>query len=462
MRAVEEFTRKHYWYALFVLIASLKLLYAPLASEDLFIWVASGLKMIDIGQFISQDYFTVHHNLVFSYPAQLSNLFYGLIFRLGGSSLLFVWLRMLGVFFVIFIYKKYLNQIEKNIWNLLLAISFIFGVFYMIDRPQYLAFFPAVMTFCFLDKKLENIKDKFFFFALVIFWSNVHSSVLILLPILITRFFVEWSLKRYSDLKQSLIKIILFLVGICMTPIGLNIFTYFYSTFVLSSGRFTGEWRGLLFYHDKMFVGLMLILIFYLFFKLRKNGKFKNYLLTGYFILPIMTLVSVRHAVFFCLINFIVFSKFELWISGKNILKSSFSTILLSLMLAISLFLLFLNWKENQFLDEHYDRAMIHYLKTEKNLRIYHDVDGGLLSVFLYQNNNKYFIDARNIIFSDEMYRDYAALKSGREILEMIRKYDFDTFIIRKQNDLIIKTLNEMGWVKKFEGDKTVLFKKRA
>jgi hypothetical protein len=75
MRAVEEFTRKNYWLALLVMISSLKLIYAPLVTEDLFIWVAAGLKMIDLGQFISQDYFTIHHGLTFVYPSQLSNLF---------------------------------------------------------------------------------------------------------------------------------------------------------------------------------------------------------------------------------------------------------------------------------------------------------------------------------------------------------------------------------------------------
>ena len=112
-----------------MIVSSLKLFYAPLVSEDLFIWVAAGLKMIDLGQFISHDYFTIHHGLTFVYPAQLSNLLYGMIFKIGGSTLLFVVLRLIGIFFLFYIYQKHLKQVEKYMeftlghfiyfWNLL-------------------------------------------------------------------------------------------------------------------------------------------------------------------------------------------------------------------------------------------------------------------------------------------------------------------------------------------------------
>lgn len=462
MRAVEEFTRKNYWLALLVMISSLKLIYAPLVTEDLFIWVAAGLKMIDLGQFISQDYFTIHHGLTFVYPSQLSNLLYGMIFKIGGSTLLFVVLRLIGIFFLFYIYQKYLKQVEKNIWNLILAISFIFGIFYMIDRPQYLAFVPALMAFSLLDDSQFDLKAKIYFLAIIIFWSNIHSSVLILIPVLGSRIILETLFYDLKKLKVTLSKLILLIIGICVTPIRFDIFKYLFSTFMLSSKRFNGEWRGLLIYQDKFLVITILLIMFYLFAMLFKTKQLKAYILSGYFILPVMTFISVRHAVFFCLVNFIIFNQYRLWINGKNILESTKSTLVLSLLFSLSIYLLMLNWKENHFLDEHYDASLISYMRNESNLQIYHEIDGGLLSALLFENNNKYFIDARNIIFTDEMYRDYSLLKQNLEIPRLIKKYGFDTFIVKKKNTKMIQVLLELGWQKKFEGDKTILFLKRA
>jgi len=462
MRAVERFTRTHYWAALFVIVSSLKLFYAPLVSEDLFIWVAAGLKMIDLGQFISHDYFTIHHGLTFVYPAQLSNLLYGMIFKIGGSTLLFVVLRLIGIFFLFYIYQKHLKQVEKNIWNLLWVISFIFGIFYMIDRPQYLAFFPAMMAFSFLDESQFDLKAKIYFLAIIIFWSNLHSSVLILIPVLGCRAVAETLIYDLRKLKITISKLLLLIVGICVTPIRLDIFKYLFSTFMLSSKRFNGEWRGLLAYQDKFLVIIILLIMFYLLAMLLKTKQLKEYLLSGYFILPVMTFISVRHAVFFCLVNFIIFNQYRLWITGKNILENTKSTFVLGVLFSLSIYLLIVNWKENHFLDENYDATLIGLMRSENNLHVYHEIDGGLLSAFLFQNNNKYFIDARNIIFTDEMYRDYSLLKQNLEISKLINKYGFDTFIVKKENTKMIQVLLDLGWQKKFEGDKTILFKKRA
>jgi hypothetical protein len=453
---VDRFSPKIYLITLFIILSALKLFYSPLITGDLFIWVASGLKTLELKSFDLVDSFSIHQNLFINYPSTLSNILYGFVFKIGGTLGLFIFTRLIGIFFILYLAKNYLKSIPENFYNLLLAVGSVVGAFYMLDRPAYLAF---VLVAAFIDHILSHEKkvNLFYVFGLSSFWCNIHPSVLIILPFLFYRILIFKNLK-------SLLIFISALLGIICNPIGLKIFKYGYDTMTISSKRFEGEWSSFLDFHDPSYAVLFLILTLFLLIQLIRLNKWKEYLKSGLIVFWVFCLMSARHFILFSVIFIPTISYFNLWIKQNNIQIKARLHLGITFLCIIILVLSFkYNVDHNQLEDKDSVSDIVMFLQNKKDLRIFNECDGGYISTFLSKNNDKIFLDNRNIIFSDEIYQDYVTIKMAnpKNLEPLIKKYSLNAFIVSNENKMLMYAMkNQKDWNLVFSGKNAMVFLK--
>ena len=450
---LEKITQKIYFEYLFISISILKLLYTPLVTADVFIWIASGLKIFDKPTLLFHENYSIHSNLEFLYPAHFSNLLYAIVFNLGGPLLVFFFLRFVGILFVFYIYQKYMSRVAHHSFNLIMGIFFVVGSFYMLDRPAYLAFIPASLFIEELFQKRSKVNNFLYFYFILLIWTNIHSSSLVALILLGVRIIFSLNVK-------NLIRLMGAFLGVLSTPIGYKIFPYAMQTMEKSSIRFVGEWDGIFGYKDGYCTLLYLVFILVLIFQLIKKNQLLNYIKSGLFIFPLLCLSSARHIILFSISLFATYHHFDLWINKKNITNSFFKNgIVMLSILFLSLFLVIDNYNKNNFFDQELALDLVEHLKDKINLRVFNDSDGGVISAHLAKNNIKIFFDNRNIVFTDEIYSDFYKMKHSQSVDLIISKYNLNAIIVSNKNLLLLKEMSKKEkWKKEFVGVSLTLF----
>lgn len=445
---IDYFTRKNFLAILLILIGSLKLFYSPVNPSDLYIWSAVGQKMIELKSFLYQDYFSVHDNLEFLYPSQVSSFFYGIIYKSFGDLGLFIFSRAMSFFFLLFLASRYLKNLNANFINLFLPLSSVIGCFYMLDRPAGLIFPLALLTFemMFNENDLDKI-DLLKLFFLVLIWVNLHPSALILLIVPIIRVAID-----LSRLRAELKKVLIVLWGILINPIGVKIFSYAFVTSVVSKNRELIEWQSILTFEDKSCLVIFAFSLFLLINALIKSKELKKYFYSGYWIFVGLPLISVRHLIFYSLSQILLFYQFKffdyqnVWYENKKVNISIITALIL-----LNLFLITSNFSENNMFDENAEVTILNYLKNKNKMRVFSEMDNGYLANAMVNTNNKIFFDSRNIIYSNQAYEDFIKMKSGQMIEEKIERYHFN-LIVCKIDKSLCRKLENSKWKEVFKG----------
>ena len=464
---VKNMTKKNYYAALFVIISSLKLFYTPLITSDVFIWTAAGLKSIANRQLDLVDSYSIHHGLEILYPSHLSNILYGVLFLISGHWAIFIFSRVLGLLFLIFLQKKYFSLAPLNVANLVFVIFVGVGCFFMLDRPAYLIYLLATFVFGIsITKGIENsfdqnlFKNSLVFYLLVALWTNLHPSALILLPILAIQFLA-------FQKKQTFCYGIASLLGILSTPIGLKIWNYAILTMSMSSKRKFFEWLPIYQYPSRYYQILFFLLLAAFLWRVTVTKSWIKFLKTGLFIFIPLSFFNSRHVVFFFLTLIPLSSYLNLWIPAQNSsreeesqFKRKWITVLIFATLNIAL--LIGNYSQTHLFDEDANVEVAEFLKSKKDLRVFNDIEPGYLEIVLAPNNIKIFFDARNIIFPDQVFHDYVEIIRGNNVERILDNYSVDTIIVRKKNvNLLASIQKTLKWLEVFQNKDVIIFQRR-
>lgn len=334
--------------------------------------------------------------------------------------------------------------------------------FYLQARPHLISFCFFSFTIWILYDIYNNEKSrKYLFFPLISFlWVNFHggsSNLIYLLPMvfLFSGLFSFESSKVVSvkytkvQIKKYILCIILGFLFLFLNPHGIKMILYPYenmgNTVMLSN---IAEWHCSdlnNFSHYPYFIVAFLIFVIMMFSK--KKIRFLDFVL---FLLTLyLGLKSIRFWPFiyismsYCIWYYIPKRKLD---SGTNMVLILLSCIF------IALFCLFKpNINNYKLLN---DRA-VSTLKKLNTKRLFNYYDYGGYLIF---NDIPVFMDGRADLYSPYNYKDYLSISYlNYDYIKLIKKYNFDYFIIPKKSGLV-SYLESINCIVIYSDDEVIIY----
>lgn len=442
-----------------------RLLIIPFGSGDLAVWVADGLKIFELGELYSLDLFSLHSGLEFIYPARFLNIILAGIYKISSYSGVVFFVRASFLIILLYVLKKHL--MAEKVWSignlLLFLIPFALNVTAFMDRPACFGVLLGFFIIPLIEHEKLSSKVMFLFFALVILWTNLHSSVLVLLPLLIYKIGLNLLLKK--PVVRLALLFMMTILGVCLNPDSFMIFEYALKTMEFSKLRSISEWSPLFrFSYPKIALLYLFSVIVFWAVAYKKN---KHRAVLGSLALPLTFagFLSIRHTIWFSLFVPFYAAKYDLWISAKKQHSPrKFNVFLVSCYVVSLLYLSpFLNFTQHPNigfdLDAPVEATEILSQTTQKR-RIFNQWELG--SYLTLKQRHPIFIDGRNIVYSSEIYQQYkSVINASNDYLSIIEYYQIDTFIFKKENFPILKTLrSSQDWRVEYEDQNFILFYK--
>ena len=446
-------------YFVLILCFSLFSLVFFVYDSDYFWHIKAGEVMVKNSKILTHDVFSWYMNgkYWFSHEWLFEVLIYGMSTIFSKYHVyIYCFLTFLMLQLMPFLTNResYLKNIPFSmLWISLSAILF----FFLQARPHMISFCLFSITLLILYDIYNNEKSKkYLFFPLIsLCWVNFHggsSNLVYLLPVLflVAGLFSfessKISAKRYTktQIKKYILCIILGFFPLFLNPHGVKMILYPYqnmgNSVMLAN---IVEWHcsdlnNLS--HYPYFLLVFLIFIILIFSK--KKIRFLD------FILFLFTLYLGLKSIIFWPFIYISMSYCIWYYIPKRKLDTGTSFVLVSLsVIFVSLFLLFKPGTVNyKILD---DKA-INVLKKEKVERLFNYYDYG---GYLIYKDVLVFMDGRADLYSGYNYEDYLNISSlGPNYDKLLRKYDFDYFIIPKDCGLAFY-LKDMDHYKKIYSD---------
>ena len=426
------------------------------------IWVKLGLDSIDNLKIILLDSYTVTETAPMVYPV-LTSLFYGLLYKIRGLELVAVihaFIPAVWLYFWFGFIKKYspahrnVTREVPNLWNLRTLMVFLISSqgLTLIYLPR-----PAMISTIFILGSyylITILKDRPFntvnilqFLLIEILWVNFHGSFLIL-PLILA-----WQLpfllleKKYLLFRNRLRTLGLVLLAALINPFGWKVFPYILETAVISKTRKIDEWfpthhfnfpvASWYFYiFSAVFIWLMATT-----FKKRRtilelfSDSFFMFWLSGFFAIRNTFFVFLVLPVF--LFDKIFLSRDE--VPAKTGRFSPLLNILVITLVGTAAFALnpFLKNKFSRFLPEKYQSTFDSNYRAEKINSFLVGANGNVFNTWEFGSdlalgqNNKYFIDTRNIIFSESVANEYVKfLYEPEKSRGFLTKYHFKYYVV--------------------------------
>ncbi len=470
MKIKEFFVNKKIFFLYLFLIFSFSLfLMSFLVRETDYFWhIKAGEYMVKNSRFLTRDIFSwivkgkywMSHEWLFEIIIYLLKLvsnnyhifIYAFLFLFSMMIILFLTNR-----------KEYLKNIPFSLFWLSLSMIFI-GVIQC--RPHLISYNLLAITIWVLYDLYqdENSKKYLILPVVTIIWSNVHGgssnlpyllSLVFLIGGIFGFSFKKISARRYSKkqfFKYFLIMIVCVLC-ISVNPHGIKMLFYPYQNmldgFMLKT---IAEWQPTNlndFSHYTYFVLIIIIVCVFLF----SSKKIKLIDLLLFCFVLFLGLKSIRFWPYtYIVMSYIIFYYIP---SRKNDNGTEFVLFILSILLiiifAINNKMIIKNINKKVLNDE-----VVSYIKTKNAKRLYNYYDYG---GYLIYCNISVFIDGRADLYSNYNYKDYYKISSlayGYE--KIIKKYDFDYFIIPKDIGLATYLDNNDSYSLVFSDKKVVIY----
>lgn len=456
---------KQFLMTIFFVLAVFRLFIIPQGTGDLAIWIADGLSFLENFQIQRVDTFTLHKSLEFIYPARISSIIFAFIYKFLDLSGVTIFIRLCLALAIWINYKKYISpSMPWNIINLMTIICASIGMTLFLDRPACLGILYATILFPYLMKESLDKKDSLIVFLCFILWSNTHSSILILAPVIAYKFLLSLFFKK--ELRTTFIIGLFLSLSLLMTPEGFNIFEYVYSTVSVSKGRTISEWsHAFEFIHPEMSL-LYFATFLLLFFQLYRHNKLIDAIKTPFFVLFFLGFFSIRNSVW--LFTFIIcyFHYFKLWDHRENIffknrsLNTGLTCLAITYLLYASPYNSFKSKKNDGYgLDAPVEIAHLLAKQTVPQ-RILNQWELG--SYLILKQPHPVFIDTRNIIYSNGIFSDYKKLMNCHaECESRLDKYDINAVVLRQESWPIIDFLRSK-WMITFEDKDFIFFQRKS
>ena len=449
-------SRGNFLKIIFFGVALLKLVYTPVSSVDLHVWVAEGLKLLSNLSLMNQDV-TSMHNLTFLYPSHLSNFLYGLVYKNAGELGLLFFSRTITLLTIYTIFHLYIKKERFDFYFLLISIVSIIGGEFLLDRPASLCLPFSIISLHLAMRETLCRKGKGIFFFSTFIWTNLHPSSILLVPVLGYRLVCH--LFKKEEYKLCFILLGLSLVAIDLNPLSIGIWKYSLNTIFTSTDRVIHEWTNILAFKYPYYSILYLNTLAVLFWRLSVGNRIKEFILSPYFPLVLIGIPNVRNIVFLFLFLIPIVREFELYEA-----KDDFSGMKLKTPDYFAAFgllgaLIFLVIK-NPVVQPN-SMASIDKIETLLGERVFSSYEDSGYIQAVSKLKSKTFIDTRNIIFNDHLIDEYFKMIQGNdETLSLFDKYEFDTIVIPKSRKNLFELLGlQSKWKTMFENSSYALFR---
>ena len=438
--------------------------------------------VIKLGEYIYHhgvdlvDHYSWVAKLPYSYPHWLYDLFIYYIYHYFGYFGIYISTIILFILLILIVYYVHL-KIHKNeflaVFSSILGIIGIYG--FASARAQLVSIILFVLEVYFIEKLNKSGKNKYIIYltlgSLVI--ANVHGTAWFMYFILFLPFFGEeivyYICKKFSNkkipdriilkknmyIKKLIVSFILsFMMGI-FTPSRIC-YTYVFRIMLGDSQKYIMEHAPLVIIHAPLFLVIILVLLLVLVFTKTRVYLKEMFMICG---LLLMSLISIRHLVFFYLIGIIYISSICVRALNDNgdvtldiIYQFITSNKLIYGFIIISVILV----SYTKF-NEHYDKDYVvlksypvkatDYIKNNldyKNIKLYNDYNVG--SYLLYQDI-PVFIDSRCDLYLSEfngignsIFDDAVNIEKNYE--KIFSKYGVEYVLVSK-NDILYRLLDK-------------------
>lgn len=470
----EEF---RFYFLFFLALTFLFSMLMPFSYSDLAIWIAEGRQILQQHSLYIRDAYSFNPTHPSAYP-WLSSLFYHFLETDFSVESIFFLHRLIPVAVVAIWLSRYPQLIHKKNWFVLvICISGLSMIF--VDRPALLAL-PFIPYFYDLIEKEEIYKNKVKALLLLVLWTNLHGSFLLFFIMLgyktITTLLAQ---RNYNLPKDRFWFLAASFFATFINPWGFKIYTYAYETAVISKLRIT-EWQPVTLIEnnnlstDMLLFGLTLGGL--MFFVIRQK-KFVAFLSAPLLILIISAGMASRNLP----LLFAVLPLFwgchlaptrdlEGFCRKPSQLKIIFNRAIVISFIAFGIFMfssLSDDFRKNlppRYAGKYDSTASFRiakYLNQSSGKRIFNSWILG--SFLIYSQNNKIFIDARNIIYPDHVYTDYVRIVNNidNQAESALNQKEIDFVVSEKNKALADALYASSSWNFIMEENGFILFERK-
>lgn len=431
-----------------------------------------------------KDHFSWIGNLSYTYPHWLFDcLIYKVYsaFDFSGIYILtfILFSILIGLIFLLNIRRK--KDIKASFITAIIISYFL--SYYASGRAQLITYIVFLLEIYFIENFLEkkSVLSIIGLFVLPIIIANVHVAVFYFYFILFLPYIVEYvisiilekrkcnissiSIDKNSNLKYLLYLLpFIFLTGF-ISPLGLNVYTYYPKTLVGSSMSYISEHDPInIKIHLSFFVFVAFYFVFILFNK--KKVRLKDlFLLAG---LILMTLLHTRNYSLFLVVSSYFLTDMVIYFYSL-IKKENIKVIFLVLVtFLVSYFSVdkFLENKEVEYVSSRmYPVEAVSYIKKNlmtNDVRLFNDYDYGS---YLILNDIKVFIDSRADLYTKEFNSELSQFFEQEMRIESFYPFLFEQYrithaLVRVNDIMDIILRNHVDYEEIYNDSSFVIYQK--
>lgn len=404
------------------------------------------------------------------YPAFLS-LLYGILYKINGLefvALAHAFIPAAWLFFWYGFIKKYslAHKNSSNIWTLQTLTVFLIAsqglTLIYLPRPAMVSTIFILASYylvTILKDNLFSTKNILCFFLLEFLWVNTHGSFLILPLMLIWQLPFLLIEKKYLLLRNRLMTLAVILMAALVNPFTWKVFSYVVETAVISKARKIDEWfptHNFNFpFASWYFYIVSAIFVFLLFNKFKSRHKIIELFSDSFFMFWLSGFFAIRNTFFiFLVLPIFVFDRIFLSSTAALVQKNRYSSALNVLIIALVMTVTFLlnpfqKKDYSRFLPAKYQPTFDPNFRAEKINAFLETANGNIFNTWEFGSDlalgqkNKYFIDTRNIIFSNTIENEYVKfLYEPEKSHASLIKYRFKYYVIHRGYSRLISWLS--------------------
>lgn len=443
---------------------------------------------IEIGELIFNngidmlDHFSIHENLLYTYPHWLYDLFIYLCYMIGGYTAIHIStiVLLLIVIAIVFILNiKITNNYSISAFATLICTLALSG--FATARAQLASFLIFALQIYFIEMFLKNGKKKYLLGLLLLSWliCNIHVAVwpfyfIVFLPYLaeyaisfITskikikkeNKFITFIKNKFVTEKNSNIKwlfgtMVLSIATGLLTPIGNTPYTYMINMTLSNAQEYVQEHQMLTWANSPFTI---IIAIETLFLSIISKVKLRDFfMICG---LVFMSIMSVRHISLLALVGTICFARlfsmffenYEFNIDSKiiNFISKKSVAIISFIIVIIASSLLVSHHLSEKFVDEEtYPINVVKYIKENINInemRLFNEYNYGS---YLLHHDIPVFIDSRADLYTAEfngldydIFDDYSYISSNYQ--EKFEFYNITHVLLYKDDNALTNVIKK-------------------
>lgn len=480
---MQFFSRHCLYLTAFLLLPVIYFLSMPIFVGDLAIWIAHGKYLIEHGEILRRDIFSVLPTLDLIYSVG-SSFVYGFIYRFFDLDGVVIFHKLIVLAISILWYFSSFAKM-KSPWSLRNALVVVFAwigcSMLAVDRPALFAMLPFVLSYLILQKEKElTTQDIVLLNVINVAWLNIHGSWLILGVMYIWRELARTVLfKRKISLKSTL-GIVSVLTMSLLNPFGYKVIPYVFETARVSKLRHIQEWESLSSTTNTLqfYIFSALVILFFgmLVSSLRNKKQQALEMMTSpFFLLLLLGGLGVRNTLwsFFVLIPFAYqqgWMKEHVPVEQKNyFFKHVINAVLVATLLLFTIMLLPQNKPKVAWMLPESKRMVYgtsapmefaEYLsQTSDRDPVFNDWEYG--SYLLLTQSHRIFIDARNVIYDQAEYETYFKVVDARpDWQDILDQYKIKYVMLDKKlrSELIRAMHQSKKWELAKESEDIILF----